>query len=138
MPTNKIIYKRVNSLAKAKSGQAFKASISDRAVKGHLVKESGCWYLLQNIKVGSCPDNEHLMLKYKASWTVSSGTILDIKEHEVSDLYLGNDYKKVPKLPLDFPLNEEYSVTFHKGYIKVGCQIISNVICRKIVKKLIT
>lgn len=121
--------------SKVKKGTWFTALILGYKCTGKIQKEDGDIYLCQNIKDGADCYNR---LGFKFSWIISNGSKMQLKNHSVRNLKLLTSKPKSYKhIPIKQPETVAgYNITYHKGYIMVGCTKITNTHIRKIVSKL--
>lgn len=106
---------------------------------------SKTWFILQNKKDGTSPITP-IIRSFSYSWRVNSGSILDIKSQIITELYIlprkprTKEFKNI-SLKIEtatiIKINGYYDATIFKGYIKVGCQEISNEVVRDICRELI-
>jgi hypothetical protein len=121
--------------SKVRVGTWFTATIESTRVIGKIQRQAGDIYLCQNKKDGLCAYNK---LGFQHSWTIGSGSINMIRIRNVSNLKLlptkPKSYKHIPiKRPA---MVGSYELTYHEGYIMVGCTKVTNAAVRRIVKKL--
>lgn len=110
----------------------------------YYAKDERAWYVFQNVADGSEPDKEFDSgLKY--SWIIGNGTQSAIKRHDISEFYIlprkprTEEFKRISLKfkAVKFKINSDYSAVVNVGYIKVGCQTISNDVVRNLCKVLI-
>lgn len=119
------------------TGTKFTGTIQRKEVSGRIRKEDRKIFLCQDVQQGGTPDDENT-LGYLYSWTVFYGSDPELKEHEVviRSLELDPDFLfQETKGPI--ALNEAYTAIICKGFVKVGCQTISNEVIREVAAKLI-
>jgi len=112
-------------------GTKFKAKIEEVECEGRIQKEDGDIYLCQNVKNGAlCYDK----LGFDYSWSIRKGNSVNLTENkvEIISLELDPSFKAPPIVNVG-----DYTVTFKKGKIQVGCQTIPNEEVLEIVKHLI-
>ncbi len=123
--------------SKVKSGTWCTASIEDTKVTGKIRKEGLRIYICQNKKAGSLCDNR---LGFQYSWTIGEGSNAYMRSCRVTDLKLldakPKDYKHIPFKIVKPMRIAHYAVTFHEGYIMVGCTRVTNAEIKKVVAKL--
>ena len=67
-----------------KHKQRYTAFIERLPVNGIIWEEDGYFYLLQNTKLGACPNN--MPIEYRASWCIGAGTERDLRHNSVTGL----------------------------------------------------
>jgi hypothetical protein len=118
------------------TGTKFTGTIKGEEVSGRIRKEDRKIFLCQDVQQGGTPDDENT-LEYPYSWTVLYGSDPELKEHEVVIRSLELDPDFHFKDTESIALNEEYTAIIRKGFVKVGCQTISNEVIREVAAKLI-
>ena len=145
---------KIQSLKGKKSPCWVKVKFDDAVTSGtkeyaygiaYYAEDEKAWYIFQNVADGSEPNNlVDSALKY--SWIVCTGSVKEIKNHDISELYIlprKPRTKEFENISLKFKeftiidINHNYKAIIFKGHIKVGCQEISNEIVRTICRQLI-
>jgi len=115
-------------------GSKFTATIDGYTVSGRIQKEHEHIYLCQDYREGAyCTDK----LGYRYSWTIGYGVDNDIEASRVQILSLEVDPEFEVYEPKLININDEYEAAIYPGFIKVGCQTISNEIVREIASNLV-
>lgn len=112
-----------------KHGQAFKALMSGVVVSGFICKEGDQYWLAQDQFQGD-PFDERFGKKY--TYTVGTGSKEQMYRQGVKHLQVFDKYAK----PTCVVLNHRYTAKPMKGYVKVGCQRISNLKILQLIKLL--
>jgi hypothetical protein len=116
------------------AGSKFTATIDGYTVSGRIQKENEYIYLCQDRKEGAyCIDK----LGYRYSWYIGGGGDNGIECDRVQILSLEVDPEFEAYEPKLININDEYEATIYPGFIKVGCQKISNEIVREIASNLV-
>lgn len=112
-------------------GTKFKAKIDEVECEGRIQKEDGKIYLCQNVEDGNECNNT---LGFDYSWSIEQGSLVNLTENQVEiiSLELDPSFKAPPIVKVG-----NYTVTFKKGKIEVGCQTIPNEQVMEVVKHLI-
>lgn len=112
-------------------GTKFKAIIEGVICEGRIQKEDCYIFLCQNAKEGfNCKEK----LGFKCSWSIKQGNREDLMNTDVQfiSLELDSSFNAPPTVDLG-----DYTVTFRKGEIQVGCQVIKNEKVTEVVRNLI-
>lgn len=114
-------------------GTKFTATIDGDECEGRIQKEYSFIYLCQNAKNGASTKNK---LGYKYSWEIDKNETLGYYNIVNLEIELDPDFIDNYVEPEVFPVGE-YEASFFKGFIKIGCQTITNECVRKVVEKLV-
>ncbi len=118
------------------TGTKFTGVIAGIEASGRIRKEDRKIFLCQDVKEGGTPDDDNT-LEYPYSWAVLYGSDSELKDHQVVIKSLELDPDFLFKETESIALNEEYTAIIRKGFVKVGCQTISNEVIREVAAKLI-
>lgn len=118
-------------------GSKFTGTIRDIPVSGRIQRDNeGYIFLCQDDKEGKHIPNK---LGYKYSWFIGRGDGYSLQSENVSIESIELDPEFVSTyVPPPPPMKVgDYEAYFHPGYVKIGCQEISNEVVMEVVSKLI-